>query len=64
MRGCKDTELGGVAERVGQVIEQGGDSLGDSDGGQDAGAKEGVSTETIIKSILGAWDIGVNPSHV
>jgi hypothetical protein len=46
------------------MIEQSGNSLSDTDGSEDARAEEGVATETVVQSVLGARDIRVDPSHI
>ena len=61
---CEDAEFGTVAEVVGQVVEQGGYSLGNANWGEDAGTKEGVAAKTVVESIFRAGDVRMNPGHV
>jgi hypothetical protein len=64
VRGSKNAEFGRIAERVRQVVEECGDRLGYADRGKDAGAEKGVAAEAIVKGILRAGDVCVNPREV
>jgi hypothetical protein len=59
--GCEDSNLGAVAERFRQVIQQSGDGLGDPDGREDPGTEKGVAAEAIVEGILWAGDVCVYP---
>jgi hypothetical protein len=64
VRGSENAEFGRVAERVRQVVEESGDSLGYADRGKDAGAEKGVAAEAIVEGVLRAGYVRVDPREV
>ncbi len=60
----EDAKFGSVAESFGQEVEQCGEGLVDTDGSENARAEERVTAETIVESVLGPGDVGVDPGEI
>ncbi len=62
--GGEHAHLGGVFERVGEMIEQMRHSIGETDRSEDTRAQKRVTAKGVEKCIVGAGDVGVNPGYV
>jgi hypothetical protein len=60
----EDAQFGGVPEGVRQVVEKSRDGLSDTDGCEDAGTEEGIAAESIVKGVLGARDVSMDPREI
>ncbi len=60
----EDAHFGSVLERVGEMIEQMGHSIGETDKSEDTGAQKRVAAKGVEKRVVEAGDVGVDPGNI
>jgi hypothetical protein len=60
----KNADFGGGAKSGWKIVEQMGYGVGQAGGCEDAGAEEWVTREGVKKSVVRAFDVGVDPLDV